>query len=87
MKHLKEFPFDKARRISDKEVSQARKAIENKLNVKRPKRGRPLKLTDKYKPISIRLHPKVLEWVKKLALKRGVGYQTIINEILFNSAA
>lgn len=38
--------------------------------------------SEKYKPISIRLHPKVMEWAKAEAEKRGVGYQSIINETL-----
>ncbi len=37
----KEFPFDKARRVTAREVQSARKAIEEKLKVKRPSRGRP----------------------------------------------
>lgn len=33
MKNSKDFPFDKARRVTDKEVSSARKAIEEKTSV------------------------------------------------------
>jgi uncharacterized protein (DUF4415 family) len=47
------------------------------------KRGRPPKdETEKYEAISIRLHPKVIQWAKTEANKRGVGYQTVINETL-----
>jgi uncharacterized protein (DUF4415 family) len=47
------------------------------------KRGRPAKNEDeKYELISLRLHPKVLAWAKEEARKRGIGYQTVINEIL-----
>ena len=35
-----------------------------------------------YVPISMRLHPKVFEWAKAEAQKRGIGYQSLINEIL-----
>lgn len=83
MAKSKEFPFEKARRITEKEVRSARKAIERKLGTERPDRGRPPKLhQEKYQPVSIRLHPKVLEWAKKEAKRLGVGYQTIINEAL-----
>jgi uncharacterized protein (DUF4415 family) len=83
----KEFPFDSARRVTDSEVSTARKAIEHKLGVKRKSRGRPPKEEGKFQPVSIRLHPKALEWAKKEAKRRGVGYQTVINEVLMKKAA
>ena len=83
MKNAKEFPFESARRISKRELTSARKAIEEKTGVPRPPRGRPLKAeSDKYQPTSIRLHPKVIAWARREARKRGVGYQTIINEVL-----
>jgi uncharacterized protein (DUF4415 family) len=87
MKKAKNFPFSKARRVTTSEVESARKAIEAKLSIKRKSRGRPPKGEEKYKPVSIRLHPKIIEWVKREAQKRGVGYQTIINEILLKKAA
>ena len=87
MKKAKNFPFSKARRVTATEVESGRKAIEEKLDTKRKSRGRPPKLEEKYKPVSIRLHPKVLEWAKREAEKRGVGYQTIINEILLKKTA
>ncbi len=87
MKNLKNFPFEKARRITSQEVTSARKAIEEKTGKKRPSRGRPAKSEeDKFVATSIRLHPKVIEWAKKEAKKQGVGYQTIINEILLTKA-
>src|SRR5262245_16574196 len=89
MKKAKAFPFEQARRITAKEVEQYRKAIEAKTGKKRRARpGRPPKApTAKYKPIAIRLHPLVIAWAKKAAKKRGVGYQTIINEALLARAA
>ena len=88
MKKAKDFPFKSARRVTLAEVQSARKAIERKLGVKRPDRGRPPKEAEvKYQPVSIRLHPKVLEWAKREAKKRGVGYQTVINEVLLKKAA
>ncbi len=87
MKKAKEFPFERARRVTEKEVRAARKAIEKKLGKKRPSRGRPPKGADKYSLIAIRLHPKVLAWAKREAKKRQIGYQTLINEILIHEAA
>lgn len=87
MSKAKEFPFKSARRVTEEEVKEARKAIEEKLGKKRPSRGRPPKGEDKYSPVSIRLHPKVLQWAKREAKKRGIGYQTIINEVLLKKAA
>ena len=82
MKNIKNFPFEKSRRITLRETTSAKKAIEKKTGVKRSMRGRPVKGINKYRPISIRLHPKVLNWAKKEAKKRGIGYQTVINESL-----
>ena len=42
---------------------------------------------EKYVPISIRLHPQVLAWAKAEAKKRGVGYQSVINEALLEMTA
>jgi len=88
MKKQKEFPFEKARRITSQEVDSFKKGIEEKLGAKRPSRGRPPKSAEgKFAPISIRLHPLALAWAKKEAVRRGVGYQTIINEVLMKKAA
>ena len=88
MKSTKEFPFKKARRITEKETVAARKVIEKRTGTKRSERGRPLKAEkDKYVAISIRLHPKVLRWAKKEAAKRKIGYQSVINEILLKESA
>jgi len=87
MKKQKNFPFESARRVSPEETKAAQKAIAAKLGVTRPNRGRPPKAKDKFQPVSIRLHPKALEWARKEAKRRGVGYQTIINEVLLKKAA
>jgi uncharacterized protein (DUF4415 family) len=50
-----------------------------------PGGGRKPKQKDAlYIPISMRLHPKVFEWAKAEAEKRGIGYQSLINEILLD---
>jgi uncharacterized protein (DUF4415 family) len=87
MSKARNFPFESARRITDREVKAARRAIEHKLGEKRRSRGRPPKGDDKYQPVSIRLHPKVIAMAKREAKERGVGYQTVINEILLKWAA
>jgi uncharacterized protein (DUF4415 family) len=50
-------------------------------------RGRPPKGAAKYTPVSIRLDPRVIAWAKKEAKKRGLGYQTVINEVLLRASA
>lgn len=86
MRKQKEFPFDRARRLTREEAEAARKAIAAKLGKKRARRGRPPKGPDKYEPVSIRLHPKVVAWARREAKRRAVGYQTVINEVLLRVA-
>jgi uncharacterized protein (DUF4415 family) len=87
MKKVKEFPFEAARRVTASEVQAARKAIEARLGKKRPVRGRPPKGPEKYQAVSIRLNPKVIAWAKKEGKRRGIGYQTVINEVLVRASA
>src|ERR1044072_6227733 len=84
MKLSDEFDFKRSRRVTPRETEMFRKAIEKKLGIKRPPRGRPPK-KNKYLPTSIRLHPLIIAWAKEQAKKRGVGYQTIINETLLKA--
>lgn len=85
MKNVKEFPFEQARRVTAREAESARKAIEEKLGRKRPSRGRPPKGEEKCVPVAIRLHPRIIAWAKKEAKRRGLGYQTVINEALLKA--
>ena len=89
MKRTKEFPFNKARRITPAEVKAGKKAIEALTGKERKRRaGRPPKLSkEKYVPISVRIHPLALAWLKKQAKKQAVPYQSIINQILLREAA
>ena len=83
MNQESEFPFERARQVTLEESQEFRAAIAEQFGVKLRKRGRPTKEEEeKYEPISIRLHPKVLAWAKEEAEKRGIGYQTVINEVL-----
>lgn len=78
-----EFPFERSRRVTPEENQAFRSAIADQFGISPKKRGRPSKEEEeKYEPISIRLHPKVLAWAKAEAEKRGIGYQTVINEVL-----
>lgn len=82
-KKVTEFPFESARRITTEEVTAARIAVKEQFGIDSPLRGRPTKdESERYEPVSIRLHPKVIEWAKKEAERRGIGYQTVINEAL-----
>ncbi len=88
MSKIREFNFERSRRVTPEEVEAGRQAIEAKLGIKLPPRGRPPKLDEhKYRPTFIRLHPKALSWAKAEAKRRGIGYQTVINETLLKSAA
>jgi uncharacterized protein (DUF4415 family) len=88
MKKVKEYDFSKARRITPAEVEANRKAIE--AHTGKPRRKRPgpapTPAADRHQPVSIRLHPAVMKWARKEADKRGVGYQTVINETLLKKA-
>ncbi len=65
MKKESEFPFERARRVTPEESHKFRDAISEQFGMKLRKRGRPVKNEDeKYEPISIRIHPKVLAWAK-----------------------
>jgi uncharacterized protein (DUF4415 family) len=91
MNQESEFPFDgqrpvedhRARRVTPEENQKFRAAISAQFGVDLKKRGRPSKEEEeKYEPISIRLHPRILVWAKEDAAKQGIGYQTVINELL-----
>lgn len=83
MSQESEFPFERARRVTPEENQVFRAAIADQFGIKLRKRGRPSKeAEEKYEPISIRLHPKIVAWAKAEGEKRGVGYQTVINEVL-----
>lgn len=87
MNRIKEFPFDRARKVKPSERREFRKAYENTFGEKPPRRGRPPKGPEKYRDIHIKLHPKALQWARANAKRRGIGYQTVINEVLLQHAA
>jgi hypothetical protein len=88
MNKIVEFPFDRARKISVSERRFYRKAYENTFGEKPPRRGRPPKgSAERYRDIHIKIHPRALAWTRACAKKQGIGYQTVINEILLQHAA
>lgn len=80
------FPFERARRVTRAETRTFRKAYENTFGRKPPRRGRPPKGDAKYRAVHIRLHPEALTWARGQARRRGIGYQTLINETLLSLA-
>ena len=83
-----EFPFTNARRISESEVIAAEQAIKQQFGINLTQRKTSIKNeTENYQSISIQLHPKIITWAKSEAEKKGVEYQTIINEVLLNAIA
>ena len=82
------FDFSKARRVTPEEYVKFKKAAEKTLGRKLPPRGRPPKKDhERHRPVTIRLHPEALAWAKEEAKRRGIGYQTVINEVLLRHAA
>jgi uncharacterized protein (DUF4415 family) len=87
MRSTGQFPFEKSRRITAREVEDARRAIQDRTGEPRRRRGRPPKGPDwKYLRTTIRLHPRAVAWARAEAARRGVGYQTVINEVLLQRA-
>lgn len=82
-----DFPFAGARRIRPEEVAAARRAVKAQFGIEPGKRGRrPKPEEERHEAVSIRLHPQVLKWARAEAERRGIGYQTVINEELLKIA-
>lgn len=83
MPKRREFPVESEQRDNARNVAAREESAKGQLSDYIYYTGRrPKTETEKYKPISIRLHPMVLEWAKAEAERRGVGYQSVINETL-----
>jgi hypothetical protein len=84
---IPEFDFSKARRITPAEIRMFRQAFKNTFGYYPPARGRPPKKSHhKYRDIHIKIHPVALRWAKSKAKQLGIGYQTVINEVLLSEA-
>lgn len=78
----------RARRVTPEEHLRFRQAYINTFGKEPPVRGRPVKAPHlKYLDIHLKLHPKALRWARAEAKRRGIGYQTLINEVLLHNAA
>ena len=85
---LKAAQLREFRPISPKRRAMFRRAYINTFRREPPAMGRPPKGADeKYRDVHIRLHPTALTWAKHEARRRGIGYQTVINETLLRRAA
>jgi hypothetical protein len=80
--------FSRARRSKPEERARFRIAYLRTFGHPPPKRGPVHKpISDRYIPTYIKLHPKVVAWAKREAKRRGVGYQTVINQSLLHRYA
>lgn len=80
--------FKRARHFTPEERAMFRQAYINTFGKEPPARGRPAKASHlKYRDIHLKLHPKALSWARAEAKRRGIGYQTLINEVLLRNAA
>jgi uncharacterized protein (DUF4415 family) len=66
----KKIDFSDIPELSDKQLSRMRRV------------GRPTLGDEPRKLIAIRLDPKVLDWLRRTAEKKGLPYQSLVNEIL-----
>jgi predicted DNA binding CopG/RHH family protein len=83
MQKSRDLSIESEQRDADRKVVAKKKSANQQLSDYIYHKGRQSKTeTEKYKPISIRLHPVILEWAKAEAQKRGIGYQSVINETL-----
>lgn len=86
MKKTDRFPFERARKITRSELKTFGAAYRNTFGEEPPRRGRPRKGPDKYRDVHIKLHPKALAWARAQAKREGIGYQTLINQVLLRQA-
>src|SRR4029077_17160010 len=66
----KKIDFSDIPELSDKQLSRMRRV------------GRPTVGEEPRKLIAIRLDPKVLVWLRETAEKKGLPYQSLVNQIL-----
>jgi uncharacterized protein (DUF4415 family) len=66
----KKIDFSDIPELSDKQLSRMRRV------------GRPTVGEEPRKLIAIRLDPKVLGWLRETAEKKGLPYQSLVNQIL-----
>jgi hypothetical protein len=72
----------RGRRVTPEEHARFSKALDEKYGVNRPRLGRPSLGPLKARDIHIRIPPGILERLRAKAGKLGIGYQTLIKQIL-----
>ena len=72
----------KSKKSYTEENQKFRTAISEQFGVKLRKREKTIEIEEEYALISLKIHLKVLIWAKEEAHKKGIDYQTVINEFL-----
>lgn len=79
--------FKRGRHFTSQKRGKFAEAYRHAFCEEPPHLGRPFKYANaKLVSVSIRIHPVVLNWAKKEAHKKHVGYQSFLNEFLLCSA-
>lgn len=76
----------RGRRVTAKEHEKFSQALDSKYGVDRPRVGRPSLGALKARDIHLRIPPGILERLRAKAEKMGIGYQTLIKQILSRAA-
>jgi hypothetical protein len=76
----------RGRRVTPERHAMFSKALDEKYGVDRPRLGRPPLGTLKAKDIHLRIPPGILGRLRARAQKLGIGYQTLIKQILSRAA-
>jgi uncharacterized protein (DUF4415 family) len=76
----------RGRRVTPAEHEMYSKALDEKYGVDRPRVGRPSLGPLKAQDIHLRIPPGILERLRAKADKLGIGYQTLIKQILSRAA-
>jgi hypothetical protein len=76
----------RGRRVTPEEHEKYSKALDAQFGTDRPRVGRPAMGSLRARDIHLRIPPGVLERLRAKAEKLGVGYQTLINQILSRAA-
>lgn len=76
----------RGRRVTPAEHEKYSKALDAQFGVDRPRIGRPPLGPLKAQDIHLRIPPGILERLRTKAEKLGIGYQTLIKQILSRAA-
>jgi uncharacterized protein (DUF4415 family) len=73
-------------RVTQEEHDRFRRALSKPGHLLPSRMGRPPKGEQKYKSVNMRIAPDVLARLRLKAAKQGIGYQTLINQLLARAA-